>query len=134
MRLTLEMRLNGGSEMILAPQRGNSYGTCSIEALTTPITPQADWQSFMQQLINKWASYKSDSGELLNIRPHWAKAWDGFTVRGKPAEQYLKEDAYKEARVEFVNNLSSIVQKRGITVEETLARFGNPLLNRLFFQ
>ena len=137
MRVALEMRLSGGSQILLAPQRNNNLGTVSIEVLTTEATPEEDWKSFMQQVVNKWTGYRPagiEGGPYLNARPHWAKEWQGLEVRGKPIETYLKEEAYKEARVEFVKVLEEVVSSRGISLEETRNRFGNPLLERLFFE
>ncbi|KAG9096003.1 hypothetical protein FRC07_011003, partial [Ceratobasidium sp. 392] len=133
MRLTLEMRLTGGSDVILAPQRGNNLGTISIEALTTTVTPPDLWQSFVQQLADKWTGYQDSKGQPLNTRPHWAKEWAGLTIHGQPIEQYLKETAYKEAISEFVATLETIAKAQGTSVSAMRAVFGNPLLERLIF-
>jgi len=134
MRVALEMRLTGSSQILLAPQLNNTLGTISIEVLTTPITPEAAWRSFMQQVTDQWTSYRSPNGEYLNARPHWAKEWQGLMVRGKPIESYLRKSAYKDQRKEFVKILEEVIKKRGGTLEETRKRFGNPLLERLFFE
>ncbi len=128
------MRLTGGSNVVLAPQRGNE-GTCSIEVLTSLVTPQDDWASFMQQVADKWTGYdiKDEDGNELFPRPHWAKQWAGLQVHGKPVERYLKEDAYRDAFPEFRHMFQEIVTKRGSTVEETRARFGNAMMERLIF-
>ncbi|KAF8594751.1 hypothetical protein BDV93DRAFT_577501 [Ceratobasidium sp. AG-I] len=133
MRLTLEMRLTGGSQVILAPQRGNNLGTISIEVLSTLNTPEQDWASFLQEVADKWTNYRDKNGALLNARPHWAKQWKGLTVRGQPIETYLKETAYKEAIPEFKETLAAIAHARGTTLDEMRERFGNPLLEKLFF-
>ncbi|CCM02786.1 uncharacterized protein FIBRA_04895 [Fibroporia radiculosa] len=135
MRLTFEMRLMGCSNVLLAPQRGNTQGTISIEMLTTLATPQDEWASFIQLVADKWTNYnvKDDSGKLLYPRPHWAKQWSGLRVHGKPIEQYLKEDAYGSAFAEFKASFQNILTKRGLTVDETRARFGNTLLDGLIF-
>jgi len=135
MRIALEMRLTGSSQILLAPQLNNTLGTVSIEVLTTSITPEHEWRSFMQQITDRWTSYRSPDkgGAYLNARPHWAKEWQGLMVRGKPIETYLRKEAYKEARAEFVKVLEEVVRRRGSTLEETRKRFGNPLLERLFF-
>jgi hypothetical protein len=93
MRVTLEMRIMGGSDITMAPQYGNSLGTCSIEVLTTLITPEAEWVSFMQNLANRWTSYTDSAGEPLNVRPHWAKQWQQVTIAGQPALDYLRDTA-----------------------------------------
>ncbi|KAJ3559693.1 hypothetical protein NM688_g180 [Phlebia brevispora] len=135
-RVALEMRLTGGSDVLLAPQRGNSTaGTASIEILTTLITPPASWASVMQQAADIWATpeLKDEHGKTLYPRLHWAKQWTGLKVRGKAIKTYLKEDAYKEAFAEFRTTFEQIVTKRGSSVEQTLAMFGNPMMIDLIF-
>ena len=131
-RVALEMRLTGGSNVWLAPQRGNT-STASIEVLTTLTTPPEVWKRFEQTITNKWTSYKDEEGNYLNVRPHWAKSWEGLTVRGKDIKKYFKEDAYKDAFPAFRQIFENIVTSRGGTVEETRARFGNALMNDLLF-
>jgi hypothetical protein len=76
MRLTLELRIMSGSDMIMAAQRGNEWGTASIEVLSlTDVVADGQWVGFCQQVADKWLSYKDAEGELLNVRPHWAKEW-----------------------------------------------------------
>jgi hypothetical protein len=75
MRLTLEMRIMGNSELIMAPQRGNKWGTVSIEVLSILDVPQKEWVGFLQKVADLWLSYKDEKGVLLNVRPHWAKEW-----------------------------------------------------------
>jgi len=133
MRVLLEMRLTGGSNIILAPQRGNTYGTCSIEVLTSLLTPKADWESFVQEMLDLWGSYKDEKGLPLMIRPHWAKQWAGFSVRGKPVLQYFQQEAFKSAFQEFRQVYKGIVEKRGSTVEETRRMFSNAMLEQLIF-
>ncbi|GJE93853.1 FAD-binding domain-containing protein [Phanerochaete sordida] len=133
-RVALEMRLTGGSDVLLAPQRGNS-ATCAIEVLTTPITPAKQWATFMQTIADRWTSYdlRNEDGSVLHARPHWAKQWKGLTVHGKPVEQYLKEDAYADAFAEFRQVFKGIVERDHATVEETLKVFGNDLMVHLIF-
>jgi hypothetical protein len=50
--VALELRITGGSNIILAPQRGNDLGTFSIEVLSTLATPEDDWHAFCQSLAN----------------------------------------------------------------------------------
>jgi hypothetical protein len=75
MRTALEMRIMAGSDVIMAPQKGNSFGTASIEVLTTmSAVAEGVWTPFEQEVADRWMSYEYD-GELLNTRPHWAKEW-----------------------------------------------------------
>ena len=75
MRMPLEMRIMGGSDVTMAPQARNTLGTCSIEILTLQ-TCKDIWIPFAQEVLDLWMDYKDpDTGKLLNIRPHWAKEW-----------------------------------------------------------
>ena len=136
-RVALELRLTGSSNVLLAPQRGNT-ATASIEVLTTLITPKDDWASFMQLVADRWTSYGEvknvETGQVSVARPHWAKQWSGLQVHGKPVQSYLKEDAYAQAFAEFRKTFEAIVKKRGSTVEETLGRFGNGLMTSLIWE
>lgn len=131
-RVALEMRLTGSSNVVLAPQRSNDQGTVSIEILTTLSTDAKDWAAFMQQVTDKWTGYAYPPN--AHPRPHWAKQWSGLNVKGMPIEQYFKELAYKEAIQEFKVGFGAIVTKRGGSVDNTLARFGNTTMQRLLFQ
>jgi len=134
-RVALEMRLTGGSNVILAPQRGNEV-TASIEVLTTLITPKDDWLSFMQQIADKWTSYevvKDSKGNIVYPRPHWAKQWAGLQVNKKPIEKYFKEDAYKGAFTQFKETYGKIIARTGNKVDDTLKVFGNDMMERLIF-
>jgi hypothetical protein len=76
MRLTLELRIMNGSDMIMAPQRGNDLGTASIEVLSIPdAVTDEEWQPFIQEVADTWMSYTDAEGKKLNVRPHWAKEW-----------------------------------------------------------
>lgn len=134
-RIALEMRLTGGSGVILAPQRGNeAQGTASIEALTTLSTPRNVWDDFRQNLADKWTDYKDPQKKPINARPHWAKEWQGLQVpRGQPVEEYLKKVAYNDAIPEFKQGFEKIVTARGSSVEETRKRFAPPILDQLIF-
>lgn len=135
-RVALEMRLTGSSSVLLAPQRGNTGGTVSIEVLTTLTTPPEVWDTFRQTMADKWTSYTNpygEEGELLNARPHWAKQWEGLTVRGKPIEQYLASDAYAGAFGEFRETFEKVVTGRGGNVAETRARFGTATIEGLIW-
>jgi hypothetical protein len=76
MRLTMELRIMGDSKLLLAPQYGNTHGTASIEVLSIPdVVSDGEWVPFLQKVVDLWSSYKDAGGELLNVRPHWAKEW-----------------------------------------------------------
>jgi hypothetical protein len=73
-RMPLEMRIMGGSNVIMAPQRGNELGTCSIEVLTLESCKKV-WEPFAQEVLDTWMSYTDSQGKRLKTRPHWAKEW-----------------------------------------------------------
>ncbi|KAJ6566778.1 hypothetical protein B0H19DRAFT_713862 [Mycena capillaripes] len=144
MRLTLELRIMGSSDMILAPQRGNNHGTASIEVLTVPdAAADKEWAGFAQQIADKWMALQDGNGKVLNVRPHWAKEWDGLKmgpeVGGKKgpermeARKFLREVAYKDAIPEFVEILKEIGQGQGWGLEEVKERFSNELWDELMF-
>jgi len=132
MRVALEMRIMADSGMLMAPQFGNRFGTCSIEVLTNlNVTPE-EWLGFMQQVADAWDSFTDPNGARLNVRPHWAKQWQGLSFRGLPVTQYLKQIAYAETIPHFKARLERIAQAGGYTIADLQKRFSNPVLNDLF--
>jgi hypothetical protein len=132
MRIALEMRITRDSQITMAPQHGNRLGTCSIEVLTTPNVSGREWRAFMQDVTDAWCSYRDAGGNLLNVRPHWAKQWQQVRFRGKDAVRYLTEDAYAERMPEFRSALSAIAALGGYSLGDLRARFSNPLLDDVF--
>lgn len=130
MRMPLEMRIMGGSDVILAPQRGNDHGTCSIEVLTLHNANRI-WPEFAQEVLDKWMT--TSQHYKLNTRPHWAKEWYTMEVNGKPWFNHLKNDVYKDAIAEFLSVLSDIGKEAGFTLEDLKARFSNDYFDRMFF-
>ena len=130
LRVALEMRIMGGSDITMAPQHGNRLGTCSIEILTNLITPHPQWTRFKQDIANLWTSYKDPSGRRLNVRPHWAKEWQGLTLHRQPAASYLREHAYADSIPRFRAGLRAIAKQGGYTTRD-LRMFSNPLLDHL---
>lgn len=75
MRLVLELRIMNSSDVIMAPQTGNQFGTASIEVLTNQAAAEdGSWRPFVQTIVDAWTAYEFN-GEKLNVRPHWAKEW-----------------------------------------------------------
>ena len=96
MRMPLELRIMGGSDIILAPQRGNTLGTCSIEVLTLRSESEI-WPAFAQEVLDGWMKYEDPAtGKKLKTRPHWAKEWEALKVDGRPWAEKLKGEDYKE--------------------------------------
>jgi len=132
MQLTLEMRIMGDSDVTMAPQYGNKFGTCSIEVLTILTTPKDTWQDFLQEVTDAWTALKGPNGETLNARPHWAKQWQNLTVNDMDIVDYLKNVAYKDRLPEFKAGLQAIATEQGFTLQDLQDRFSNPLFDQLF--
>ncbi|GME42994.1 putative FAD-binding type 2 protein [Neofusicoccum parvum] len=137
MRLTLELRIMGASDLLLAPQRGNApHGTASIEVLTVPdADADAEWAGFAQKVVDRWMALRDASGARLNVRPHWAKEWEGLRLGEErlPARRFLREVAYKDAIPEFVAALAEIGGAQGWGVEEVRERFSNEMWDEVVF-
>ncbi|KUJ24026.1 uncharacterized protein LY89DRAFT_572706 [Mollisia scopiformis] len=134
MRLTMEMRIMGDSNLIMAPQSGNRWGTASIEVLSImDAVGDDEWVPFLQQVADLWLSYRDQEGALLNVRPHWAKEWESINMRGLPARQYLKEQAYKDAIPEFKSVLADIGKGQGWELKDIQARFSNELWDYMIY-
>ncbi|KAL9608906.1 MAG: hypothetical protein Q9167_006287 [Letrouitia subvulpina] len=134
MRMPLEMRIMGGSDIIMAPQRGNALGTCSIEVLTLYAAREV-WHGFAQEVLDTWMKLRDadPQGRKLDIRPHWAKEWKEFRVDGKPWPEVLRDQVYKDEIKEFNDTLSAIGKEHGWTREDLAKRFGNEFLVWFFF-
>lgn len=138
-RIALEMRVMGDSNILLAPQRGNQLGTCSIEVLSTPNTPRDDWHAFCQKLANKWNSYTDPAtGGRLNTRPHWCKQWSFLSLPDShggwmTAPEWMRNVAYKSEIPEFLGQLRRIGVQAGFTLDDLRARFGNELFENIFW-
>lgn len=128
MRLTLEMRVMGGSSILMAPQYGNALGTCSIEVLTHCNTPMDEWNAFKQKLLDRWTSYRDSNGALLNARPHWAKEWQGLRIQGKPAAVYLQQHAYAAVIPPFKQTLEAVAAAGNVNATEMKQLFNNDTL------
>jgi hypothetical protein len=132
-RMPLEMRIMGGSDMVMAPQRGNARGTCSIEVLTLEAA-RGLWVPYAEEVVGKWLSYRDARGERVRTRPHWAKQWDGIKVDGgREWVERLKGVDYAEARGEFVALLGEIGKGQGWTVGDLKRRFSNDFFDDFYF-
>jgi len=114
----------------MAPQNGN-LATCSIEVLTTLITPEGEWVAFMQDIADLWTSYSDAEGVPLNVRPHWAKQWQDVRLQRRPAVEQLRDVAYADRIPEFRAALQKIAAEGG-SPPAALRLFSNPLLDELF--
>ncbi len=134
MRLPLEMRIMNGSDATMASEHGNTLGTCAIEVLTVgdDLVDPDEWKAFMQDITDKWSKYTDFAGKPLNIRPHWAKQWEGLTIARKDIIDYIKEDAYKDQIPLYKQHLDHIAKQGGYTMDD-LKLFSNPLLDSIFY-
>lgn len=143
MRMPLEMRITGDSNIHLAPQNGNTHGTCSIEVLTTQNVDNDEWQGYMQEVADAWTNlmddsekpihpFKNENGMMLHPRPHWAKDWANLTVKGVPIRKYCKETACTEQIKLYQSGLEEIAKSGGYTVEEADKVFSTELSRDMF--
>jgi hypothetical protein len=136
-RMPLEMRIMAGSNVTLAPQRGHNLGTCAIEILT--LHNVADiWPAYAQQVLDKWANYKDHDGNIVPVRPHWAKEWYGYTVRGRPWEEVLREEesgngGFKKEIAEWRGLVGRLGARDGWSAVDARKRFGNDALDWMFW-
>ncbi len=137
MRLTLELRIMGGSSLHMAPQSGNKR-TASIEVLTVPDAHEdGEWEDFMQRVSDKWMSYTDHNNVPLNVRPHWAKEWESLKMGPNGAQldarKYLRTVSYEKAIKGFKTTLDAIGKTQGWTLEDIQARFSNPLWDEMVY-
>jgi hypothetical protein len=138
-RVALEMRIMGSSQIHLAPQLNNTLGTASIEVLTTLNTQPRDWFAFCQKLTDKWLSYiDASTGKKLHSRPHWCKQWSFLKLpneHGAPikAVDWMRTVGYKKEIVLFKEGLSKIAEGKGFTVQDLRDRFGDALLESIIW-
>lgn len=130
-RMPLEMRITGPSNVTMAPFRGHLLGTCSIEILTLENMKEL-WVPYAQDVLDRWMDLKDNQGNYLATRPHWAKEWQSFTVRGRPMVEYMRA-TYHDAIVEFRDTFARIAKEQGWSVVDARQRFSNVLLDQLFF-
>ena len=131
-RMPLEMRIMGGSDVVMAPQRGNALGTCSMEILTL-WSAREEWVPYAQEVLDKWLAVRDSDGKKLNVRPHWAKQWSEFEVEDQPWAVTLK-DTYKDEIKEFKKILAEIGKEHGWTLKDLKKRFSNEFFDALFFK
>ncbi|KAF8849957.1 hypothetical protein BDZ45DRAFT_662416 [Acephala macrosclerotiorum] len=131
MRLVLEMRFLGQSNLVLAPYHGNELGTLSIGVLTIPdAVSDGEWNAFLQKVVDRWIVIADGQ----NVRPHMAKEWDGLKIKGLDAREYLKEIAYKDQIKVFKEITVEIGTEQRWTVEEMKKRFSNELFDKMIFE
>ncbi|KAI5276503.1 hypothetical protein E4T47_00571 [Aureobasidium subglaciale] len=130
MRLAMDMRITGDSDIIMAPQRGNSHGTVALEigSVTDAVT-EDEWQAFCQSFVDMLTALAPEG----RLRPHWGKEWVKVRFGGLPARQYIKTMAYKDEIPQCLAVLDNIGKRQKWTVEDLHKRFSNNLLDDIFF-
>lgn len=131
-RMPLEMRIMGGSDVVMAPQRGNHLGTCAIEILTL-YSAKEDWIWYAQEVLDRWMALTDSEGRKLRTRPHWAKQWKEFRVDGKPWAETLRADVYKDEIAEFKRTLTNIGRFHGWELADLKERFSNDFFDWFYF-
>jgi hypothetical protein len=84
MLVTIEMRVMGGSNIIMAPQYGNKY-TLAIEILSDMSISHEEWISFCDLTMPIFDAYTS-----FPARPHWAKEWEPVSKQGHRGLDWIK--------------------------------------------
>ncbi|KAF1988851.1 hypothetical protein K402DRAFT_452593 [Aulographum hederae CBS 113979] len=129
LRLGLEMRITGGSDIIMAPQYANSLGFVSVEVLTIIDTcEETEWKRFCQAAIDQWSKY--DTG---HIKPHWGKEWEGLKFSGLKAKDYFKNVAYKDQIALWREMTTEIGDLQGWNLKDLKKRFSNATWDSIMF-
>ena len=130
--MTLELRIMGGSEVVMAPQHGNKHGTLAIEPVSTRIVHRGVWEDFKQELAKTWMNYKDWDGTPLKSRVHWAKESprsvhiDGEEIDTVEYWQRL----YQPNMDELFRQLAGL--REGVSVADLQSVFSNHYLDQLF--
>eukprot|EP00478_Filoreta_tenera_P000611 GABV01000616.1.p1 GENE.GABV01000616.1~~GABV01000616.1.p1 ORF type:complete len:203 (-),score=87.67 GABV01000616.1:176-784(-) len=149
MRLALEARITHDSQVLLAPQYGNQWGTFSIEVLTPVNVDNTQWTEFMQQVFDRWQRVDDEFPVVVDdrrvpMRPHWAKQWSELMIPQRVVDEDGKVEGEEEVpAVDFYRNLLWDTQIRpfreqlaivaaggGYSIDEMFARFGNKFVDR----
>ncbi|KAI5200940.1 hypothetical protein E4T39_05436 [Aureobasidium subglaciale] len=130
MRLAMDMRITGDSDIIMSPQRGNIHGTIALEigSVTDAVT-EDEWQAFCQSFVDMLTGLALEG----RLRPHWGKEWVKVRFGGLPARQYIRTVAYKDEIPQCMAMLEKIGKRQDWTVEDLHKRFSNNLLDDIFF-
>lgn len=130
LRLSLEMRIMGDSNIIMAPQRGNTHGTVVIEVGTVPdVVRDEEWGPFCQQVLENLRAFAPEG----RVRPHWGKEWYNLRIDDMSAQQYLKTVSYKTEIAEFKEVLGKIGKRQGWNLKDLQRRFSNRVWDEIIF-
>jgi len=124
-RLSTEFRVVKNSSSYLSPASGNEW-TLTIEVLSFN-TPYQEFMDACQVLTDRWM-LGAPRGPS-RPRPHWAKMYQGLKFNGKPALDYIKQDAYI---INGVNHLEKFKEIRSQLNPDPKNMFSNELLDSVF--
>ena len=130
--MTLELRIMGGSDILMAPQFGNKHGTLAIEPVSTRIVHREVWEDFKEELARVWMNYKDHDGTPLKSRVHWAKESPrSVNIDGDKLDtvEYWHQ-LYGPNMEEFFTILSTLTE--GVSIEDLQTLFSNHYLDQLF--
>ena len=130
--MALELRIMGGSNVLMAPQYGNKHGTLAIEPVSTRIVHKEVWEDFKEELAKVWMNYKDYDGTPLLSRVHWAKESPrSVTIDGEPFDtiEYWQK-IYGQNMEKFFNILDSLSED--VSIQDIFNLFSNKYLDRLF--
>jgi len=111
--LPLEMRIIRGSEVCLSAAHGSPFAVY-IEVLTPTQTDDKMFFEYCQDLTNAWGSIAGTE----NMRPHWGKLWQMFTVNNQTIYEHLRE-TYKDDIAQF-NTVREQADPHNIFMNEAL--------------
>eukprot|EP00092_Neocalanus_flemingeri_P004988 GFUD01005364.1.p1 GENE.GFUD01005364.1~~GFUD01005364.1.p1 ORF type:complete len:633 (+),score=187.91 GFUD01005364.1:112-1899(+) len=130
--MALELRIMGGSNVLMAPQYGNRHGTLAIEPVSTRIVHKEVWEDFKEELAKVWMNYKDYDGTPLQSRVHWAKESPrSVTIDGvqyDTIEHWQK--IYGQNMIKFFTILDSLSED--VSIQDIFNLFSNKYLDSLF--
>jgi len=127
--LALEMRMMAGSEMLMAAQYGNKW-SLAIEVASSPLVPENIWEDFKNALATKWRNYYDLNGNLLKVRPHWAKEVP-HVVGDQDIFQYMRE-VYSDQIPQYVEGVKELMKQTNGNLSQTLNMFSTKYLDIIF--
>lgn len=130
--MALELRVMGGSNVLMAPQFGNKHGTLAIEPVSTRIVHKEVWEDFKEELAKVWMNYKDYDGTPLLSRVHWAKESPrSVTIDGVKHDtiEYWQK-IYGQNMTQFFTILDSLSED--VSIQDIFNLFSNKYLDKLF--
>ena len=130
--MALELRIMGGSNVLMAPQFGNKHGTLAIEPVSTRIVHKEVWEDFKEKLAKVWMSYKDYDGTPLQTRVHWAKESPRSVTIDETKQDTVEywHSLYKDNMDQLFHILETLSEN--ISVKDIFNLFSNQYLDSLF--